>query len=63
MGKGGFQFSVVDYAKPQEETSKFKMGGGGSQIQIGVMDQANYNKDAERNREIDMAELNALLGN
>ena len=24
---------------------------------------ATYNKDAEKNREIDMAELNALLGN
>ena len=35
----------------------------GSQIQIGVMDPGSFNKDSEQNREIDMNELNALLGN
>ena len=35
----------------------------GSAIHIGIVDPKSLKQDAERDREIDMAELNALLGN
>lgn len=58
--KSNFTFQVVDYEKPAEATGQFG-NSGGSHIQIGVMD-PNANMDAEENREIDMNELNSLLG-
>ena len=62
MGQG-FQFQVVDYDRPTENTGNFGGANNGSQIQIGIMGATAGHKDEERNREIDMAELNALLGN
>ena len=59
--KSNFTFQVVDYEKPAEATGQF--ANNSSHIQIGVMDPGSFNKDSEQNREIDMNELNALLGN
>merc|ERR1711959_476181 len=62
--KWQYSFNVIDYnQKPDEGTGQFNSMNGSSQIQIGVMDPGNFNKDSEQNREIDMNELNALLGN
>ena len=61
--KSNFTFTVVDYEKPAEATAQFGSNNTGSHIQIGVMDPGSFNKDSEQNREIDMNELNALLGN
>ena len=61
------QFRVIDYENDGHRNDKDLYSNttshAGSAIQIGIMDAGNMNKDVERDREIDMAELNALLGN
>ena len=61
------QFRVIDYDNDGHRNDKDLYSNttshAGSAIQIGIMDAGNMNKDVERDREIDMAELNALLGN
>jgi len=42
---------------------KYGNNGASSGIHIGILDQTDYNKDHEQNRNIDMAELHELLGN
>ena len=61
-------FRVIDYENEGHRNDKDLYDNttshAGSAIQIGIMDAAgNVNRDVERDREIDMAELNALLGN
>ena len=66
------QFKVINYndeAHKQKDLSDMYGDGLGryknqeSGIHIGIgMENEDYNKDAEKNRNIDMGELNQLLG-
>lgn len=60
-------FRVIDYEHDGHRNDKDLYDNttshAGSAIQIGITDFGGVNRDVERDREIDMAELNALLGN
>ena len=66
------QFKVINYNdEEKKQLDRSDMYGNGlgryknqeSGIHIGIgMENDDYNKDAEKNRNIDMGELNQLLG-
>ena len=59
-----FDFKVVEYGgKGPKTVASKQMGSSESGIHIGLVDQSHYSKDHEQNRNIDINELQALLGN